>query len=192
DHTLTWQQNTALDAGKDSLGHAYARMELQVVGDEVTSYRTYVKIPDEWTRKQDEQGLSRTLFFVGTILAYVGLGATMIVIYFKNFRTEEARAIPWKRISRWALWSLAGFVLVVAFGDRLAQILQQYQTAIPLKVMYVVATISIVLGGAFTIAALIFVFGLAWFFGRKAFGEEHLPSWNDMPGAYYRDALLIG
>jgi hypothetical protein len=167
-------------------------MELQVLGDEVTSYRTYVKIPDEWTRKQDEQGLSRTLYFVGTLLAYVGLGAAMIITYFKNFRSDDARSIPWKRISRWAIWSLAGFAFALAFGDRFAVILQQYQTAIPLKVMYVVATISIILGGAFTVAALIFVFGLAWFFGRKAFGEERLPNWSGMPGTYYRDALLIG
>ncbi|HWY45474.1 MAG TPA: CPBP family intramembrane glutamic endopeptidase [Candidatus Sulfotelmatobacter sp.] len=192
DHTLTWQQSVALDAGKNSNGQAFARMELQVLGDEVTSYRTYVKIPDEWIRKQEEQGLSRTLYFVGTLLAYVGLGAVMLVIYFKNFRTEDARSIPWKRISRWALWSIAGFVLVITFGDRFAQILQQYQTAIPLKAMYVLTAISIVLSGAFSVAALIFVFGLAWFFCKKAFGEEQLPNWTQMPGVYYRDALLIG
>lgn len=192
DHKLTWQQTAALDSVNGSGGHAFARMELQVLGDEVTSYRTYVKIPDEWTRKQEEQGLSRTLFGVGTILVYVGFGAAMLVIYFKNFRTEDARGIPWKRISRWAMWSLAGFVLVVAFGDRLAAILQQYQTAIPLKAMYLVATISLVLGSAFNVARLIFVFGIAWFFCKKAFGEERLPNWSGMPGAYYRDALLIG
>ena len=192
DHTLTWQQNFSLTPSKDLSSQAFARMELQVLGDEVTSYRTYVKIPDEWTRKQDEQGLSRTLYSVGTILVYVGIGAVMLIIYFKNFRAEDARAIPWKRISRWAMWSLAGYVLVLIFGDRFAQILQQYQTAIPLKAMYLVAAISMVLGGAFSVAALIFVFGLAWFFCRKAFGEERLPNWSGMPGAYYRDALLIG
>jgi len=42
------------------------------------------------------------------------------------------------------------------------------------------------------IAALIFVFGLAWFFCRRAFGEERLPNWSSMPGNYYRDALIIG
>jgi len=192
DHTLTWQQDMALDADNTVNGHAFARIDLKVLGNEVTDYRNYVKIPDEWSRKQDEQGLSRTLYLVGTILSYVALGAAMFIIFFMKFRTEDVQSIPWKRISRWAIWSVAGFTLTVAFGDRLTQLLQQYQTAIPLKAMYLVATISIVLGAAFAAGALILVFGLAWFYCRKAFGEERLPGWSGMSGAYYRDALLIG
>ena len=50
DHTLTWQQTDAPGyadgPGSDAAsGHAYARMELVVQGDEVTDYRTYIKIP---------------------------------------------------------------------------------------------------------------------------------------------------
>jgi hypothetical protein len=33
---------------------------------------------------------------------------------------------------------------------------------------------------------------MAWFFARRAFGEERLPGWSGMPAAYYRDALWIG
>jgi len=36
------------------------------------------------------------------------------------------------------------------------------------------------------------VFGLAWFYCRKAFGEERLPGWAGMPDVYYRDALFVG
>ncbi len=192
DHTLTWQQTAALDPGNDTNGHAYARIEVKVTSNEVSSYRSFVKIPDEWSRKQEEQGLSRTLFLVGKILAYVALGAFMIIIFFKNFRTEDARAIPWKRISRWALWSLAGYILVFGFGDRFVQLQQQYQTAIPLKMTYLIAAILALLGVAAGIGALVFVFGLAWFYCRKAFGEERLPGWSGMPSVYYRDALFVG
>lgn len=192
DHTLTWQQGAPLDSGSDAANHAYARIELKVVGDEVGTYRTYVKIPEEWQRKREEQGLSRTLYLVGTIVVLVALGATMFVIYFKQFRSQDARSIPWKRISGWAMWSLAGFLLTIFWGDRLAQVLQQYQTAVPLKVWYLIATISIVIGGVFSVGILILAFGIAWFYCRKAFGEERLPSWTGMPKLYYRDALLIG
>jgi len=109
-----------------------------------------------------------------------------------HFRGDDARSIPWKRISGWAVWSLAGFALTIAFGDRIAAIFQQYQTAIPLKMWYLITAISFLLGGAFSLGALILVFGLAWFYCRKAFGEELLPSWFRMPGNYYRDAVLIG
>ncbi|HLZ12834.1 MAG TPA: CPBP family intramembrane glutamic endopeptidase [Candidatus Acidoferrum sp.] len=192
DHTLTWQQSAPLDARTGASGSAFARIEVKVMGDEVTGYRSYVKIPEEWSRKQEEQGLSRTLYFVGSILALVALGAVMLVIYFQHFRGDDARSIPWKRISIWAAWSLGGFVLTIAFGDRIAAVFQQYQTAVPLKMWYLITAISFLLGGAFSVGALILVFGLAWFYCRKAFGEERLPNWFSMPGVYYRDALLIG
>ncbi|HLK03547.1 MAG TPA: type II CAAX endopeptidase family protein [Candidatus Acidoferrum sp.] len=192
DHTLTWQQNAALDSAAASAGHAFERIEVRVLGDEVSDYRSYVKIPDEWTRKREEQGLSRTLYFVGTLLAFVTLGLTMLVIFFKHFRSEDAQSIPWRRISRWALWLLGGFAATILFGERIPQLLNQYQTAVPLKVFYLIGTIGYLLGGAASMGLLILTFGLAWFYCRRAFGEGRLPNWTDMPKLYYRDAMLIG
>ena len=116
----------------------------------------------------------------------------MFIIFFKNFRTEDAHAIPWRRISRWALWSLAGYVVALGFGAGFAQLQQQYQTAVPLKAAYLTAAIVAALGIAAGVGAVIFLFGIAWFYCGKAFGEERLPGWTGMPGVYYRDALLIG
>lgn len=39
---------------------------------------------------------------------------------------------------------------------------------------------------------IFFVFGLAWFFLARGFGEQRLPSWAGMPAAYYRDAFCLG
>ena len=58
------------------------------------------------------------------------------------------------------MWSLGGFALTIAFGDRLSAVLQQYQTAVPLKMWYLVSTITFLLGGAFSVGALILVFDL--------------------------------
>jgi hypothetical protein len=38
----------------------------------------------------------------------------------------------------------------------------------------------------------VLLFGMAWYFARRAFGEERLPGWTGMPALYYRDAVLIG
>jgi hypothetical protein len=46
--------------------------------------------------------------------------------------------------------------------------------------------------GALTFAGVVLLFGLAWNFAARAYGEEALPSWFGMPGVYYRDAFLIG
>ncbi|HWZ98152.1 MAG TPA: type II CAAX endopeptidase family protein [Candidatus Dormibacteraeota bacterium] len=192
DHNLVWQQNASLDSGNNAVGHAFARAELKVQGDEVTDYRKFVKIPDDWSRQQKEKDMPRLLYNIAGILVYVALAAAMLTALIKNYRSDDARAIPWRRITFWSLWSAIAYVFVLAFGERFAIALQQYQTAVPLKLYVLTTSVGLILGGAFSIAALIFVFGLAWFFCRRAFGEDHLPNWTSMPGDYYRDALIIG
>src|SRR5438132_1246658 len=69
DHSLTWQQNAPLNAGAASgssaADHAYARIDVDVLGDELANYRTYIKIPDEWVRKQKELTPARTIVNYG-------------------------------------------------------------------------------------------------------------------------------
>lgn len=196
DHALTWQQNAPLDRASGAqaeAGHAYARMELAVRGDEVTDYRTYVKIPDDWSRKQQELTLSRTIFTIAIPVLFLGgLAITALIIFLKNLRSQDARAIPWKRLSRWALWGFAAYVLVFALGDRIPAFLGAYNTAIPFKVMLGTLAIGAILVGPFYFGILAMVFGSAWYFAKRAFAEENFPGWTGMPAVYYRDALLIG
>jgi hypothetical protein len=197
DHELTWQQNEALDSRLDTAAqqaqHAYSRVELTVMGDEVTNYRTYIKIPDEWARKQDETTISRmALTVMIPVLFFAGLAITALIIYLKNFRSAEARDIPWRRLSRWAFWGLGAYVLLFALGNRIPAILGQYDTAIPFKLMLGTLSIGAILGGPFYFGLIVFVFGLAWYFAKLAFADRYFPSWTGMPAAYYRDAFFIG
>ncbi|HET8922899.1 MAG TPA: CPBP family intramembrane glutamic endopeptidase [Candidatus Acidoferrum sp.] len=197
DHTLTWQQNESLDSAQasatDSNNHAHARLEVQVLGDEVTNYRTYIKIPDEWRRKQQERTLFRTVFtYVIPILFFGGLGLTALIVFLKNLKSEAARLIPWRRISLWASWAIAGYLVVFALGNRIPNFLNTYDTAIPLKLMFGGIAIGALLGGPFNFGAIALIFGAAWYFSSRAFGDDYLPSWTGMPAGYYRDALWIG
>ena len=196
DHQLTWEQNRALDDSgtqADSKSHAHVRIEVAVLGAEVVNYRTYIKIPDEWRRKQSEQTLPRVL--VSMVLPILVLGGFMVValiVFLKNLRSEDAHSIPWRRLAVWGLWGLAAYVFIFAFSDRIASFLNLYQTAIPFKTMLVGIGIGAVLGGCVYFSGIVLLFGMAWYFGRRAFGEERLPGWTGMPPLYYRDALLIG
>jgi membrane protease YdiL (CAAX protease family) len=196
DHQLTWEQNRALDDSgtqTDSKEHAYARIEVAVLGDEVSDYRTYIKIPDDWRRRQSELTLPRVLIsMVLPILVLGGLMVVALIVFLKNLRSDDARSIPWRRLAVWALWGLAAYVIIFAFGDRIANFMNAYQTAIPLKTMLAGIGIGAVLGAAVYFSGIVLLFGMAWYFGRRAFGEEHLPGWTGMPPLYYRDALLIG
>jgi membrane protease YdiL (CAAX protease family) len=202
DHTFTWQQNAPLDGvwgassgatNANAADHAFARIELLVLGDEVTNYRTYIKIPDEWRRRQEELTLAKiVLGYAIPILTVAGFGISALIIFLKNLRSEIGRRVPWKRLAVWALWGLAGYVLAVTFGDFVETVLSNYKTAIPFKTMIGVSAISVLLGILFSYGFLTLLFGAAWYYGTNGFGEERIPGWTRMPRAYYRDALFIG
>jgi membrane protease YdiL (CAAX protease family) len=219
DHEITWQQRTPIDSGStssnDAVSHAYVRTKVAVLGDEVVDYRgayyskpeareeleereggtfwTFIKIPDEWRRKQEEQTLSRTIYsFAVPSLLFGGLGVTALIFFFKNLRSEAMRAIPWRRLALWGGLGLMAYALVVAFGNRLQSFLNAYQTAIPFKTMLGGIVIGLLLGAVFYAGGLAALFGIASYFSNRAFGEERLPVGRPMPGVYYRDALWIG
>jgi len=202
DHDLTWQAKAPLDRATDTAAtssaapgddHAYARVELEVMGDEVTSYRTYIKIPDEWSRQREEQTISRVMLGIMIpVMFFAGLGLTALIIFLKNLKSPDSRAIPWKKLSRWAIWGLGAYIVIFAMGNRIPAFLAQYNTAIPFKTFIGTLAIGGILGGPFYFGFIVVVFGVAWFFARRAFTEDYFPAWTGMPANYYRDAFFIG
>jgi hypothetical protein len=197
DHTLTWEQTQPLDSAQapaaNSQDHAHGRVELKILGDEVTNYRTYVHIPESWERKQEERSLSRIIIsIVIPILFYAGLALTALIVLLKNLRSPFARAIPWRRIAFWSIWALGGYLAVFSLGNILPSALSAYDTGNPLKLTYAGIAIVALLGAPLYVGGIALLFGTAWYFGSRAFGEERLPGWAGMPPAYYRDALWIG
>ena len=197
DHTLTWQQNEPLDPSlaptAGNADHAYARADVQVLGDDVTNFRTYIKIPEVWRRKHEEFPLSRTVFsYVIPTLFFLGLGSTMLILYLKNLKSEAAGSIPWKRIGFWSLGGLFGFVAVFALGNRIAAFLNLYNTAVPIKMTFGIIAIGALFGVLFNFGSIAILFGIAWYFASRTFGVERIPGSTRLPAEYFRDALWIG
>jgi hypothetical protein len=195
DYTLTWQEKAALEgatAGKtDANDLAHARIEEQVLGDEVTNYRTYIKIPEEWARNSDKVTLGRVALSYGLKgFVFLGVGLTALVLFLLRLKSEAARKIPWRRLMTWGAWLAAAYLAAFALSTN--RILSMYQTTIPFKIMTATIGIGTVIGGAFYFGVVVLLFGTAYFFALSAFGDEELPSWTGMPRVYYRDALLIG
>ena len=195
DHTLTWQQQEPLDSQKDGKNdptdHAYARLEVQVLGDQAVNYRTYVKIPEFFVREQEKRTLPRTLFVVGRIVLYLVLATVALVFYFKRMKTQPVH-VPWRRLLIWGFSGFAAFAVSFLLGNGIPELLGNYRTAFPFRLFLGTQIGVTILQGGFILGAIVLLFGVAWDFATRAFGEERVPTWLSMPGNYYRDALLIG
>lgn len=195
DHDLTWQKNAPIDGSTSSAaasGHAFERIDVTVQGDEVTNYRTYIKIPDEWRRQQAANTLPRTIHTIGSIAFFVVLGLVVLILFLRQLRSPQAREIPWRGLVLWAVWVLAAYVAVFCFSNRIPAFLSSASTAVPLKFIYGGIGIGAVLGGLFYAGAVVLLFAIAWYYAACAFGAEHVPRWLAMPREYYRDAFWIG
>jgi len=166
---------------------------VQLLGDEVANYRTYIKIPDNWRRKQEELSLFRTIFsYAIPFLFFAGLGLAALIFFLKNLKSEAARSIPWRRMAFWSIWGLFGYLAVFLLGNRIPSFLNAYNTAIPLKIMLGGVAIGALLGAPLYFGGIALLFGMSWYYAGRAFGEDRLPGWSGMPGSYYRDGLWIG
>jgi membrane protease YdiL (CAAX protease family) len=194
DTTLTWQQDSPLDPAssdaKDSSDHAYARIELKVLGDEPVDYRTYIKIPENFLRQQEEQSLARTLVAAGQVGVGLALIIGVLVLYFKRLR-QQTGSVPWRRLFGWSCLGITAAAASFFLGRGIPAMLAQYPTTTPMRLFLGTAAVGVFLLGALLLGLLTLLFGLAWSFGARAFGEDRLPTWFVMPANYYRDAFWI-
>jgi membrane protease YdiL (CAAX protease family) len=191
DHLLVWQENRPLDSQAGD-AHAFVRIAVSLVGDEVTKFRTFIKLPEEWKRKQEEQSVPRTVdnVFVGCLL--VGIATAALFFFLREIKSERMKELPWRRFSAWGLWGLVSYVGVIVAGDRIPAALSHYNTAMPLKFLLGGLGIGFLIGAFFYMGAIVLLFAMGWFFLKQAFGDAALPGWKGMRREYYRDALLIG
>jgi hypothetical protein len=190
DHDFVWEKLQMI--GPPPAGYpegAHVRIELKVQGDEVSGYRTFVKVPKEWERKQNEQSLSSIVYLVAAVALLVGIVVLILVIYFRNLKDPAAAEIPWRRFALWALWGLGAMFLSTA--NSIQSLLANYDTQWPLKTYAALVLISYLIIAGVVFSGLIFLLGLARFFLVRGFGAEHLPGWAGMPAVYYRQAFWL-
>ena len=195
DHTLIWQQNAPLDpqnsGANNPSDHAYARMSVAVLGDEPADYRTFIKIPEEFERQQEEQTVVGFVAWAGRICLALGLLVSVLVFFFKRLKVQPVR-IPWKQLFGWGLVGLLAYFVSLFLGRGALAFLMNYPTTMPMRLFFGTIGVFILLSGAFVAGAIALLFGLAWAFGARGFGEAQLPNWFGMPADYYRDAFWIG
>jgi hypothetical protein len=81
--------------------------------------------------------------------------------------------------------------VLVTDANRIPQLLADYKTTMPLAEHYAVQSLFHVFGLSIDYAAIVLVFGAAWFFLERAFGPGRILAWGGMNALYFRDAFCV-
>lgn len=189
DHTFVWEQTQPLNSSAAGAEAAHVRISLVVQGDEVSGYRIFIHLPEDWVRKQTETTLANTVQTVLSLVLLGGFGLAVLIIFLRNLKTREVAAVPWRRIALWSLVVLGAGLL--RFATLVPQLLLTYPTEEPLATFIGTLLIGQGLGAALFYSATIFLLGLATYFVVRGYGADRLPLSRALSGSYYRDAVLV-
>jgi membrane protease YdiL (CAAX protease family) len=197
DHFFEWEQKEALDpapaeagpAGAQSSTGAHIRMQLQVLGEEVSAYRIFIKIPDAWRDRESRTTPAQIAQAFGKAAGIAVAVITMLVIFFRSLKSPDVARVPWRPLGKLSVLMLVAALVI--FASRAPQLLMNYTTATPLVAFYIVLFISLLFVAALYMAGAALLLGLAWFVLERAFGPGCIPAWRERNAGYFRDAFCV-
>ena len=189
DHVFVWEQNKPIAGGPDPNNAAFIRMTLQVNGFDISQYRVYIKLPEQWELDQTKSTLRGSILGVWRWAFPSLIGVFAIVVFFREFKRASA-IVPWRRFAIWAAISAAAFLVTEYTG--IPQTLMNYTTSIPFRTFVSTVAVGIVLSVVVLLGAYSLLFGLADYFLTRSGIEPPLPHWRELPANYFRDALITG
>ena len=124
DHGFVWEDNEFL------IGEARARLSISVVGDEVSYYRAFLKLPEAWLREFHRPRLQG--YIVPSIAGAIAM--PLLIVFIRRLGSRSAQE---GHHYRWKSYLFAGAVAAVMYALSAANewpsILAGYNTAKPLE-----------------------------------------------------------
>jgi hypothetical protein len=189
DHSFVWEEARSLNPSPPGAEAAHVRMSLVVQGGEVSGYRVFIHLPEDWVRKQTENSLANTAQTVLSLSLISAFGLAILIIFFRNLKGPQIAAVPWRRIASWSLVILAAALLRFVSVEPLY--LLTYRTDQPFATFIGSLLITQTLGAVLFYGAGTLLLGLGSFFLICGYGSDYLPFSHSFPGSYYRDAILV-
>ena len=189
DHSFIWEELQPINPASPGAETAHVRISLLVQGDEVSGYRIFIHLPEDWVRRQNSTTLANTLQSVLFVSLVGGLGLAMLIIFLRSLKTSLAAAVPWRGIALWSLVVLAASL--VRFATLVPQYMLTYRTDQPFATFIGTLLIGQTLAASLLYSGTIFLLGLALFFLAQGYGFDRVPVARILPSVYYRDAILI-
>lgn len=178
DHSFVWEDPAV------QVGEAKLRTSITMIGDEACEYRTYFKIPEQWTR---EYLKPRLVSFLPP--SFIGVIVVPLVIALVRRIASHSHRFHWRA---YAMVAIVGLICeLIDTANSVPAWLQGYDTSTPLNTYYGQLALSLTSGGLMTIASL-FLSALALdVFLQLATGMRALPK-PSLPRAIAASVLLIG
>lgn len=188
DHSFVWEQTQSLNPSPHGAEAAHVRVSLAVQGDEVSGYRIFIHLPEDWVRKQNETTLANTAQTVLSLSLIGGFGLAILIVFFRNLKSTQIASVPWRRIAIWSLVILACSLLRFVSLEPLY--LLTYQTDQPFATFIGTLLIGQTLSAILFYGAATLLLGLGSFLLILGYGSDYVPFSHSLPGTYYRDAML--
>ena len=191
DHAFEWEQKARLDPapGQPATAGAHIRVQLQVLGDEVSGYRIYIKIPETWSDAESRTTLAQRLQSFGLAGGLGFVLVAVLVIFLRSLKSPEVARVPWLPLGKVSLAML--FAGIVIYINRTPQLFMSYTTAWPLATYYIILLISLIFITAVYLSGSVFLLGLSWFFVARGFGQGRIREWRALDAGYFRDAFCV-
>jgi membrane protease YdiL (CAAX protease family) len=162
DHSFTWE---AHEGDPRNVAELKYRCGMDVLGDQVSLFTTFPKIPEIYSREREKKTLASIVLIVLRIMLIGGVIGLMIIQIVKRVRQGE---IIWKK----ALWWAVPFS-VVMLADRLQQwhqLLENYPTSIALSLYQTTSVIALVIAAIGFYIAAVFILALCFSIYPQATG----------------------
>src|SRR5271157_4353836 len=138
DYAFTWKANSG---DPRNVGGAEYRLEVNIAGDQVVSFRRFFKLPEDWERAHSAKRLPNVILSVLGYLLLAGMVCGALIVFIQQVRSHQ---IPW-RPAAWvgsAVFVLAG---LSQLNSLLPAVDRVYPTSIPLSVYHLIMVIELII-----------------------------------------------
>ena len=126
DYTLVWQ---ARKGDPRNVGDAHYRLQVDIAGDQITSFSRSFKLPEEWERAQAARNIRNNILMGVSVLTFLTLFAAGLIVFVNLVKTGK---MQWKRSAKFGALLAALALLTAANG--LSATYRFYDTSIPMTV----------------------------------------------------------
>ena len=138
DHNFVWE---AQDGDPRNLDESFYRIEVDVIGDEASGFRRFVKLPEEWLRDREESTTLEAAISALQIIVVVAVVLHLIWLLVGQIRSQ---ALGWRKPVTLGL--IAGALFLVGYLNSLPAFYAGYSTAWATSIFTIIQVVGAVLG----------------------------------------------